>query len=124
MTRPTILYIDDEPINLKLFELSFNRSLNVISATSGEEGLNKIKHNRDILAVISDLKMPKMDGLEFVRILKSIYKIDIPCYILSGGYQSKEIQEAINNKLIEKYFQKPMDKSDILMSLEEQLVFA
>ncbi len=67
MKNITILYVDDEQTNLVLFEYSFKDLYNVITANSGEEGLLKLKdYKDDIIVVISDMRMPKMNGIEFI----------------------------------------------------------
>ncbi|HCX99748.1 MAG TPA: two-component system response regulator, partial [Bacteroidales bacterium] len=61
----SVLYVDDEPINLRLFELNFKNAFNVTTALSGFDGLEILKNNPDIPVVVSDMRMPKMDGIEF-----------------------------------------------------------
>jgi len=63
----TVLYVDDEPINLELFKMSFRRVFNVIVAESGPQGLEVLQNTNGIKAVISDMKMPNMSGLEFIQ---------------------------------------------------------
>ena len=43
--RPKVLYVDDEPINLKLFEINFRKKFDVITANSGPEGLRILENN-------------------------------------------------------------------------------
>jgi len=64
----TILYVDDEPINLELFEMNFQKRFNVLKALSGAEGLKILESKADISFVVSDMKMPGMSGLEFITI--------------------------------------------------------
>jgi two-component system, chemotaxis family, chemotaxis protein CheY len=62
-----ILIIDDDPAMIKLFELIAKKSgLNVVSAADGAEGLRKL-NQQDFLLVITDLKMPSMNGIEFIK---------------------------------------------------------
>ena len=68
----TILYVDDEDVNLFLFEKTFESYYTVITAKSGDEGLKKIEeHQKDIAVVISDMRMPGMNGIEFIEIARS-----------------------------------------------------
>ena len=60
-----ILYVDDEPENLRIFELTFRREFSIVTATSGEEGL-EILRDRPIALVLSDHRMPGMTGTEFL----------------------------------------------------------
>jgi len=61
-----ILYVDDEEDNLNVFRFNFRSTFTVFTASSGEEGLEVLR-NRPIAVVISDQRMPKMTGLEFLR---------------------------------------------------------
>jgi two-component system response regulator (stage 0 sporulation protein F) len=63
----TILYVDDEQVNLRIFEINFRKRYNVITAVSGEQGLEKLEENGDIIVVVSDMKMPGMNGIEFIK---------------------------------------------------------
>lgn len=101
-----ILYVDDEEFNIKLFELNFSKLYNVLTAYSGMEGIEIINSNQDIEFIISDMKMPEMNGLEFINEVKKIKK-DIPCMILSGYCETPEITEALNSNTIVDYMIKP-----------------
>jgi response regulator RpfG family c-di-GMP phosphodiesterase len=105
----TILYVDDEDINLFLFERSFSSLYKVITANSGEEGLKKLEESsQDIIMVISDMRMPVMDGLEFVRKAKEKFR-NIAYYVLTAFTFSEEIDKAMAEKLIDNFFTKPFD---------------
>jgi two-component system, response regulator, stage 0 sporulation protein F len=115
-----ILYIDDEPINIMLFEINFKRRYNVISAASGSEGLEKLRKNPDIMAVVSDMKMPNMNGIEFISKAKNEFP-SISYFILSGYDVNDIILNALKTKLITKYFSKPFNAKEIESSIEEAI---
>jgi two-component system, response regulator, stage 0 sporulation protein F len=116
-----ILYVDDEPINLRLFELTFNNIFNVLTAISGMDGLTLLEQNNDIDVVISDYRMPNMNGLQFI---KEAYKkhSDKSYFILSGYDQTEEIGEAIKNKMVKKYFMKPFIKNNLLTEIQNCII--
>jgi two-component system, response regulator, stage 0 sporulation protein F len=118
--KTTILYVDDEPINLKLFELNFRSKYNVITALSGTEALDKLNLNLSVSVVISDMRMPGMSGLEFITIAKDTYP-NIVYYILTGFDITDEINNALSNRLIHKYFRKPFNFREIESSINEAL---
>ncbi|MGW8317311.1 MAG: response regulator, partial [Bacteroidales bacterium] len=60
---PKVLYVDDEQINLDLLRLTFLNEFNIITALSAHEGLEMLEQQPDIHVIISDLRMPVMDGL-------------------------------------------------------------
>ena len=118
--KHTILYVDDEPVNLMLFEVSFQDNFTVITAESGTEGLKFLDQNPEIAVVFSDMKMPGMNGLEFIRTAKSKYS-DICYSILTGFDITDEISGAIKEKLIVKCFGKPFQLDEILTTINSCL---
>ena len=108
----SVLYVDDEPINLKLFELNFRSKYNILTASDGFEGLEVLKNTPGIKVVISDMRMPRMNGIEFITTAKQNYP-HITYYILTGFDITDEINEAIEKKLINKYFRKPFNFKEI-----------
>ena len=64
--------------------------------------------------------MPEMNGLEFITKAREKYK-DKNYFILTGFDISNEIQEAIKNNIIVKYFGKPFNKSEIEMSISKYI---
>ena len=114
--RPILLYVDDEPINLMLFEAQFDQTFNVITAKSGNDGLVKLRSNPAIRFVISDMKMPGMNGVEFISIAKKDFP-DIIYTVLTAFDVNSEIAEALSNGLIFKYFRKPYCVNEIEQAL-------
>jgi response regulator RpfG family c-di-GMP phosphodiesterase len=107
-----LLYVDDEPINLMLFKTMLRKKYNIITAESGFNGLEELSLNPDIRIVISDMKMPGMNGLEFIKIAKEKYPNVIFC-ILTGYEITDEIMLALEANLIYQYFQKPFKVVEI-----------
>jgi response regulator RpfG family c-di-GMP phosphodiesterase len=108
----SLLYIDDEPINLKLFNLNFNEMFSIETALSGYDGLKILEAFPNISVVISDLKMPEMNGIEFIRLAKEKYP-DKSYFILTGFELTKEIHAALEEGIILKYFSKPFNVREI-----------
>jgi len=115
--RPKILYVDDEIVNLQLFQLIFSNKYEVFTAENGLKGLELLDNNHNVSIVISDMKMPFMNGIEFIQKSKAKYK-KISYFILTGYEITNEIQEALNLGLIVKYFRKPFNKSEIDSEIE------
>ncbi|MBI4605888.1 MAG: response regulator transcription factor [Planctomycetes bacterium] len=70
MLKETILIIEDEPDIIEVIEYNFRREgYNVVSATNGEKGL-EIARTRRPSAVILDLMLPGLDGIEVARRLR------------------------------------------------------
>jgi two-component system, response regulator, stage 0 sporulation protein F len=113
----TLLYVDDEPINLRIFGLNFGKKYNIITAESGFEGLKVLQSTPEIKIAISDMRMPGMNGIEFIKLAKKEFP-DIIFYILTGYEITEEIADALNEKLIHKYFRKPFNVREINEAIE------
>ncbi len=116
----TLLYVDDEPINLKLFAINFKNKFHVLSASSGFEGLSLLKSTPETRIVISDMKMPGMNGIEFIRKAKKDFPEAI-YFILTGFDITEDIADALNERIILKYFRKPFNIKEIELSIQEAL---
>ncbi len=115
--KPTILYVDDEPVNLQIFELNFRNRFHVLTAESGLKGLEILKIRHDIKAVVSDMRMPGMNGIEFIRTAKKHYP-HITFFILTGFEITDEIRMAMKEGLVIQYFKKPCN----LPEMEESIL--
>lgn len=113
-----VLYVDDEPINTTLFEISFKNKFSVITAKNGLHGLDVLNANPDSNVILSDMKMPVMDGLEFAEKAREKYP-DKKFFILTGFDISDEIEKAIKDGVITKYFRKPLNMKEIESSINE-----
>lgn len=116
----TILYVDDEEMNLMLFEANFRRKFKVYTSGSAKKGLELLKINPDVDIVISDMKMPAMNGIEFIKMAKVEFP-HIRFFILTGFEITDEIQSAIRDGLIIKYFSKPFNIMEIETSILEAM---
>jgi two-component system, response regulator, stage 0 sporulation protein F len=115
-----ILYVDDEYINLELFKINFRTNYEVFIAENGFNGLEILKEHSDICIVISDMKMPNMDGVEFIQKAKKIYST-LKCFILTGFEITPRIKEALDSGLILKYFSKPFNINEIETTMKKHL---
>jgi response regulator RpfG family c-di-GMP phosphodiesterase len=110
--RVKLLFVDDEPINLMLFETCFGDSYSVITATSGDEGLTVLANQTGISIVFTDMKMPGMNGVEFAQKAKAMYP-EISFFILTGYGLTDPIKEAIDAKIIVDCLFKPFDIEEV-----------
>jgi CheY-like chemotaxis protein len=112
-----LLYVDDEMVNLRVFKALFRKKFDVLIAASASEALETLNQEGDIQLVISDLKMPLMNGIEFITKAKESFP-NTNYFLLSGFYKNQEIQLALDQGLIQGYFEKPIDVSAILTGLK------
>lgn len=106
-----ILYVDDEPHNLKAFKANFRRDFTLFTAESGAEGLEIFK-NEDLNLILTDQRMPNMTGIEF---LVEVQKINPePMRILITGYSDiNAVIDAINRGQVYRYLNKPWHYEDL-----------
>lgn len=115
-TNRKIIYVDDEQINLELFKINFRNDFEIFVADSAIKGLEIIAQN-NINVIISDLKMPHMNGLEFIEKIKSENPSKV-CILLTAFMESDVMLKAINNELIYRYIMKPWRKDEIKEIIE------
>ncbi|MDR1284912.1 MAG: response regulator [Campylobacteraceae bacterium] len=85
--RLKILSVDDDFINLKLVNTMLKKNPNVaevLEAKNGVEALDVLKKTPDVDMVLLDIKMPVMDGIEFLVTIHSIQELkNIPIIVLT-----------------------------------------
>lgn len=107
-----ILFVDDEEINLLNFRMIFQNRYEILTALSGEDGLDIFNKTADIGLVISD---QIMSGISGVEMLSTIYEMDPdPIRILLTAHSQIEyVLDAINRGQIYQYLLKPWDTNEL-----------
>ncbi len=117
--KHTILCVDDEQHNLDALYRTLRREYNVVTALSGDEGLNKLKENKFSL-IITDQRMPKMTGVEFLEQSLELCP-DIPRIILTGFTDVEDLIGAINTGRVYRYITKPWDPNDLTVTIKRAI---
>lgn len=121
-TEPVkILCVDDERNILQALERSFlDDNYEIVSATSAAEGLQALEESGPFQVVISDYRMPVMNGVDF---LKEVYARwpDTIRLVLSGYADVGAIVAAINEGHIYKFIPKPWDDEDLRLTIQKSL---
>lgn len=118
--RPVILCVDDEPSILSALRRLFRaHGLTVVAAESGQAGLDLLE-TEPIDLVISDMRMPHMDGVVFLEHVRQ-RKPDILRLLLTGYADIASITGAINRGEIYRYIAKPWDDTDIILTVQDAL---
>ena len=114
-----VLYIDDEPDNLRTFRAGFKWDYNIYTAQSAFEGFDVLAEN-DIHLIISDQRMSGLSGTEFFKRVKK--RFPDPIRIILTGYSEMEvIIRAINECGIYKYVTKPWEEGEMKQTIEKAL---
>lgn len=119
----TVLYVEDDKEIRDSFRLVFDKIFkNVIVATDGIEALDiyentlKLEKSDQIDVVISDINMPNMNGIEFLKKLRNFNK-DIPFIFTTGHTNNEYLLEAIEND-ISHYVIKPVDIRRLIVQVQ------
>lgn len=94
------------------FEGFFDDDYEIFLAASAEEGLNILRTNEEIQIVISDYRMPGMNGVDFLREVCRNWP-DTVRMVLSGYADTVAVVEAINDGQIFKFIPKPWDEEEL-----------
>lgn len=115
-----VLTVDDEPSILSaLRRLLRLHGITTLQATSGREGLDLLKaHEVDL--VISDMRMPEMDGARFLELVKE-HDPRIMRVLLTGYSDLESTIAAINRGAIHRYLAKPWDDQELLLVVREAM---
>ena len=90
---PSLLITDDDPAFRETLRVVFEpEGFNTILAEDGEEAI-EIVHSREVHLVLLDMHMPKLTGLETLRLLKQ-FKIMLPCILLSAQLDDMILEQA------------------------------
>jgi DNA-binding response OmpR family regulator len=110
----TVLVIDDDPVILELLRVNFEiEGFDVICATDGEDGLRRAQADRPDV-VISDIMMPRRDGLQLLTELKADPATEnLPVILLSAKAQKSEVQHGIDMGA-DDYITKPFDPLELI----------
>lgn len=112
-----VLLVDDESYILKALERLLTRSgYRVFTASSGTEALQALQ-NDPCQVVISDFRMPEMNGAELLTRINKLYP-DIVCLILSGFSDFQSVLQLINSGAAFRFLQKPWEDDQLLSELE------
>lgn len=120
MTRHRLLFVDDEENVLKaLVRLFHDENHEIMTATSGEEALEAL-NGGEVTLVISDQRMPGMQGVELLSRIKEISP-DTIGILLTGYADIKAAIRAINSGAVYKYVEKPWDDEQCKLTVRRAL---
>ena len=121
MNNPkTLLVIEDDPrFRRTLAAFLEDSGYRVLVAADGQEGLRLAAEEHPDL-VLTDLRMPVMDGLEFIIQIKASGR-KLPIIVISGTGDEKAQSEAVNQGAVE-CLRKPIDDMQVLQSTIERVL--
>lgn len=116
-----LLIVDDEPDNLALLYRTLRSKYDIAKSTSPLAALEMLKVEQ-FDCILSDHKMPEMDGVEF---LKRCYEIspDTMRLIVTAYTDAGILIDAINSAKIYRYIKKPYNPDELMLVVENALEF-
>lgn len=112
--KRNILYVDDEPENVIVFEAGFEDDFHIWTADSGREALELVEEV-NFPVVVADQRMPEMTGVELFDIMRQRHPYT-QRIILTGFIDSDAMLESINKGQVFHFVTKPWERS-LLMSV-------
>ncbi len=114
----TVLYVDDEKVNLKIFELTFKKDYNIITCNNSRKALSILKKMGEIPVIITDQRMPHMTGVELLEESLSISP-DSVRILLTAYSDTGDLLNAINKGRVFSYLVKPWKEVIVRTALKE-----
>jgi FixJ family two-component response regulator len=112
LPRPRLLFVDDEPSVLEALAVNLRRTFEVSTATSGELAIEQLHAYNDFAVVVSDMRMPKMDGAAFLVRAREIAPNTVRI-LLTGQADIDATIRAVNQGQIFRFLTKPCPRDTL-----------
>ena len=114
-----VLVVDDEEDNLDAFRFAFRKSFSLHYALGGQAALDLLERV-DPAVIVSDQRMPGMNGIEFLKKAKE-RRPDTVGILLTAYADLAVLIEAVNSGSVERYIQKPWDSKELTVILRQAI---
>lgn len=111
MSKPTIVFIDDEERIVRSLALMFKSTFNVIATTNPRDVVDAVKRER-VHVVVSDQRMPEVAGVDLLREVRAISPLTMRV-LLTGYSDLAAIVGSINDGEIYRFVSKPWDVEEL-----------
>lgn len=115
----TILCVDDEPMILKALKRELGHMARILTAESASEAL-RIVSDEDVDVVISDCRMPVMNGVELMQMLRVTHP-NIVRVLLTGSADVGMTMAAINDGQVYRFITKPWKRDELILVVKRCL---
>ena len=122
MTQRRILFVDDEPEILHIFQRRFQNQYAMDVAASGREALQLLEENGPYAVIVSDNRMPKMTGIQlFTEVQKTAP--DTVRILLTAFADLETAMQAVNEGFVFRILRKPCPPSEVAKSVDTALAY-
>lgn len=115
-----ILIVDDEKNVLEGLKRFLRTKFNILTAESGHLGLQKMEKEGPFAVVVSDMRMPEMNGIQFLAKVSELHP-DTVRVMLTGNADLNTAMHAVNEGNIFRFLLKPCEKATIEWALEDAI---
>jgi len=119
--RPRVLFVDDEPAVLEALAANLRRTHEVVTANGGAAGLEYLRAQSDFAVVVSDMRMPKMDGTTFLALARDAAP-DATRILLTGHTDLEAAIKVINHGQIFRFLTKPCSRDTLRSAIDSAVV--
>ena len=117
-TKPAILCVDDEPRVLEGMQRNLRKKFRVTTALGPQEGLQKLADGGPFAVVVSDMKMPTMNGAELLELVRE-RSPQSTRVLLTGQSSMEDAIAAVNRGAIFRFLTKPCPPPELVDALEQ-----
>ncbi len=112
-----MLFVDDEPAVLEAIAANLRRGFDVVTAPNGAVALERLKADATIRVVVSDMRMPQMDGATFLARAREVAPTTVRM-LLTGQADMNSAIDAVNNGQIFRFLTKPCPRDTLRTTVE------
>jgi response regulator RpfG family c-di-GMP phosphodiesterase len=116
MMSEKILLVDDELNILQSMQRQLRKRFEITTAESGDEALKVLKNEGPFAVIVSDMRMPGMDGVQLLSRVKDSYP-NVVRMMLTGNADQETASEAVNGGQIFRFLTKPCSTASLATSL-------
>jgi response regulator RpfG family c-di-GMP phosphodiesterase len=113
-----ILFVDDNPNILAAFLRQLRKYFSVYTALGGEEGLRAVSEREPFAVIVSDLRMPGMDGIQFLSRVRQTAPDGVRM-MLTGNADLSTAISAVNEGNIFRFLTKPIEQQTLIRALSD-----
>lgn len=115
-----VLFVDDEENILNGIKRQLRKQYQISTASSGAAALELIKENDEFAVIVSDMRMPEMDGVEFLHRARELSPHSVRV-MLTGNADQQTAIDAVNRGAVYRFMTKPCPVSLLVESVEAAL---
>ena len=115
-----LLFVDDEPNILSGIQRQLRKEYEILTAAGGAAGLDVLSAEPDVAVIISDMRMPEMNGAQFLAKARTV-RPDAVQMILSGQAELDATIQAVNEGSLFRFLTKPCERDVLVAGVEAGL---